>query len=110
LCRQRLALCGLLALLCLCVAVPVGAGVLRAVVLPFDRLLGRRCCGIAAPMDDLDDDLTDDHMRVLQSLDVHPLGTSAAEMADALDLDADDVDLLYAELVAAGMIQTMRPQ
>ena len=62
-------------------------------------------------MDDLDDDeLTADHMRVLQWLAVHPLGTSAAEIANALDLDPGDVEMLYADLVAAGMIEAMRPQ
>ena len=33
-------------------------------------------------------------MRVLQWLDVHPLGTSAAEIADALALDAEDVEIV----------------
>ncbi len=61
-------------------------------------------------MEEIDDELTDDHMRVLQWLDVHPLGTSATEMADALDLDAEDVEVLYADLVAAEMVEEMRPQ
>ena len=79
--------------------------------MPFDRLPGHRGCAIAEPMEDIDDDdLTQDHMRVLQWLDVHPLGTSAAEIADALDLDADDVELLYADLVAAGMVEDIAVQ
>jgi len=41
---------------------------------------------------------------------VHPFGTSATETVDALGLDADDVELLYADLVAAGMIEDMRVQ
>jgi len=49
-------------------------------------------------------------MRVLQWLDVHPLGTSAAEIADALDLDREDVEALRADLVAAGMVENMRSQ
>ncbi len=62
-------------------------------------------------MDDVDDDdLTDDHMRVLQWLGVHPMGTSAAEMADALDLNAEEVEVLYADLVAAGMVEDTRVQ
>lgn len=57
---------------------------------------------------DEDNDLTGDHMRVLQWLDVHPLGTSAAEMAHALDLESDEVDALCADLIAAGMIDDVR--
>jgi hypothetical protein len=60
---------------------------------------------IAAPIDDLDEDLTADHMRILQRFEVHPLGTSIDEMAEVLDLDRDELETLCAELVEAGMIE-----
>ena len=61
-------------------------------------------------MEDIDDALTDDHMRVLQWFDVHPLGTSIGEMAELLDLDRDEIETLCADLVAAGMIEQTRLQ
>ena len=59
-------------------------------------------------MDDLDDDLTDDHMRVLQWFDTHPFGSSIDEMAEVLDLDRDALEILCAELAEAGMIEPLQ--
>jgi hypothetical protein len=79
--------------------------------LPSDPLLIHGGCAIAVPMDDLDDDeLTNDHMRVLQWLDVHPMGTSAIEIVHALNLDCAHVEALCADLVAAEMVQGMQLQ
>ncbi len=56
-------------------------------------------------MHDRHGDLTDDHMRVLQWFDVHPLGTSIDEMSEVLDLDRDELETLCADLIDAGIIQ-----
>ena len=60
-------------------------------------------------MDMPDDDLTDDHMRLLLWLDAHPTGSLAAA-AQALDLEVADVEVLCANLVDAGMIERSRMQ
>ena len=52
----------------------------------------------------MDDDLTDDHMRLLAWLAAHPTG-SFAVAAQALDLAIADVERLCADLVAAEMIE-----
>ena len=59
-------------------------------------------------MDPVDDNLTDDHMRLLAWLDAHPTGSLAAA-AQALDL-ATDVEVLCADLVDAEMIERARVQ
>ena len=58
---------------------------------------------------DTDDDLTDDHMRLLEWLSTHPTGSLAAA-AQALDLAVTDVEGLCADLVDAGMIERARMQ
>ena len=55
-------------------------------------------------MDTPDDDLTLDHMRLLEWLDTHPTGSLAAA-AQALGLATTEVEVLCAELVAAEMIE-----
>ena len=59
---------------------------------------------IGLQMDTFDDDLTDDHMRLLLWLDAHPTGSLAAA-AQALELAVTDVERLCADLVAAEMIE-----
>ena len=56
-----------------------------------------------------DDDLTEDHLRLLAWLDAHPTGSLAAA-AQALDLPIADVEGLCADLVAAEMIERARVQ
>jgi DNA-binding IclR family transcriptional regulator len=51
-----------------------------------------------------DDELTDDHMRLLAWLDAHPTGSLAAA-AQALDLAITDVEGLWSDLVNAGLIE-----
>ena len=51
-----------------------------------------------------DDDLTDDHMRLLAWLDAHPTGSLAAA-AQALGLEVTDVEGLCTDLMDAGMIE-----
>ena len=51
-----------------------------------------------------DDDLTDDHMRLLEWLDDHPTGSLAAA-AQALGLALTDVERLCADLVDAEMTE-----
>jgi DNA-binding IclR family transcriptional regulator len=51
-----------------------------------------------------DDNLTDDHMRLLEWLNAHPTGSLAAA-AQALDLAITDVEGLCADLVDAEMIE-----
>jgi hypothetical protein len=51
-----------------------------------------------------DDDLTDDHMRLLEWLFAHPTGSLVAA-AQALDLAITEVEILYADLVDAEMIE-----
>ena len=58
---------------------------------------------------DTDDDLTDDHMRLLEWLSAHPTGSLAAA-AQALDLPIADVEVLCADLVDAEMIERTRMQ
>jgi len=55
-------------------------------------------------MDPADDELTDDHKRLLLWLDAHPTGSLGAA-AQALDLPIADVEGLCADLVDAGMIE-----
>jgi DNA-binding IclR family transcriptional regulator len=55
-----------------------------------------------------DDNLTDDHMRLLEWLDAHPTGSLVA--AQALDLAITDVEGLCVDLVDAGMIERGRVQ
>ena len=52
---------------------------------------------------DTDDDLTDDHMRLLEWLSTHPTGSLAAA-AQALGLAITNVERLCADLVDAEMI------
>jgi DNA-binding IclR family transcriptional regulator len=59
--------------------------------------------------DVLDDDLTDDHLRLLEWLDGHPTGSLTAA-AQALGLEVAEVEALCDELVAAGMIERVREQ
>ena len=54
------------------------------------------------------DELTDDHMRLLEWR-AHPTGSLAAA-AQALDLAVTDVERLCADLVDAGMIERARVQ
>ena len=56
-----------------------------------------------------DDDLPDDHMRLLAWLDTHPTGSLAAA-AQTLDLAITDVEGLCADLVDAEMIERARMQ
>jgi DNA-binding IclR family transcriptional regulator len=58
---------------------------------------------------DTDDDLTDDHMRLLAWLDAHPTGSLAAA-AQALGLAITKVEGLCADLVNAEMIERTRMQ
>ena len=58
---------------------------------------------------DTDDDLTDDHMRLLAWLDAHPTGSLAAA-AQALDLAITEVEGLCADLGDAEMIERARVQ
>jgi hypothetical protein len=60
-------------------------------------------------VDTSDDDLTDDHMRLLLWLDAHSTGSLAAA-AQALDLAVADVEVLCADLVDAEMIELTRVQ
>jgi hypothetical protein len=53
---------------------------------------------------DTDDDLTDDHMRLMLWLDAHPTGSLAAA-AQALNSAIADVEVLCADLVNAEMIE-----
>ena len=55
-------------------------------------------------MDTPDDDLTDDHMRLLQWLDAHPTESLAAA-AQALGMAITDVEGLCADLENAGIIE-----
>jgi DNA-binding IclR family transcriptional regulator len=52
----------------------------------------------------LNDELTDDRMRLLAWLDAHPTGSLPAA-AQALDLAITDVEGLCADLVDAEMIE-----
>jgi DNA-binding IclR family transcriptional regulator len=56
-----------------------------------------------------DTELTDDHMRLLDWLDSHPRGSFTAA-AQALGMVVDEVEALWAALVAAGMIERTREQ
>jgi len=56
-----------------------------------------------------DDDLTDDHMRLLEWLSTHPTGSLAAA-AQALNLAVSTVERLCADLVDAEMIERERVQ
>ena len=55
-------------------------------------------------VDTPDDDLTDDHMRLLEWLATHPT-ESLASAAQALGLALTDVEWLCADLVDAGIIE-----
>jgi DNA-binding IclR family transcriptional regulator len=55
-------------------------------------------------IDTPDDDLTDDHMRLLPWLAAHPTGSLAAA-AQALGLAITDVEIPCADLVDAGLIE-----
>jgi DNA-binding IclR family transcriptional regulator len=58
-------------------------------------------------MDPVDDELTDDHMRLLAWLDAHPTGSLAAA-AQALGLALTDVEGICGDLVDAGVIELGR--
>ena len=60
-------------------------------------------------MDPVDDELAEDHMRLLAWLADHPTGSLAAA-AQALGLPITDVEVLCADLVAAEMIEQTRMQ
>jgi DNA-binding IclR family transcriptional regulator len=64
---------------------------------------------IGAVMVSADDDLTEDHMRLLEWFDAHPTG-SLAVAAQALNLAITDVEVLCADLVDAGTIERTRKQ
>jgi len=51
-----------------------------------------------------DDNLPDNHLRLLEWLEEHPEGSLTAA-AEALGLDVDEVEDLCADLVAEGMIE-----
>ena len=55
-------------------------------------------------MDPVDDELTDDHLRLLAWLAAHPMGSLAAD-ARALGMAITEVEGLCGDLVAAGMIE-----
>ena len=55
-------------------------------------------------MDTPDDELTEDHMRLLAWFDDHPTGSLAAA-APALGLEVTDVEGLCTDLMDAGMIE-----
>ena len=55
-------------------------------------------------MNPVDDELTDDHMRLLPWLYAHPTGLLVTA-AQALDLAVTDLERLCANLVDAGMIE-----
>jgi DNA-binding IclR family transcriptional regulator len=56
-----------------------------------------------------DDNLMDDHMRLLEWLDEHP-GGSLTAAAEALGLDVAEVEAIFADLVAEGMIEQLWEQ
>ena len=60
-------------------------------------------------MDPVDDELTEDHMRLLLWLGAHPTGSLAAA-AQALGMAVTEVEGMCAHLVAAGMIERARMQ
>lgn len=68
-----------------------------------------RTRAVGAGVDTPDDDLTDDHMRLLEWLNVRPTG-SLVVAARALGLDVTDVEALCADLVNARMIEQVRAQ
>ena len=55
------------------------------------------------------DNLTDNHMRLLEWLEEHP-GGSLAAAAEALGLDVDEVEALCADLVTEGVIERVPEQ
>jgi len=67
------------------------------------------CLNSSAVMAVVDDELTDDHMRLLLWLDAHPT-RSLAVAAQGLDLAIADVEVLCADLVDAEMVERTRMQ
>jgi len=63
----------------------------------------------AGRMDTSDNDLNDDHLRLLEWLEEHP-GGSLTAAAQVLGLDVDEVEALCADLVAEGMIERVWEQ
>jgi hypothetical protein len=72
-------------------------------VLPW-RVAPRSPRAIGAAMNTPDDDLTDDHMRLMEWLYAHPTG-SLATAAQALGLALPDVEGICSDLVDAGRVR-----